>query len=153
MDKSERIKRSYKYVRLYHRIYSLLDVPILKDGADCGAICGRACCRPDEDMGLYLMPHEINMETIHDANFRWHRDRRRYFIQCDGTCDRRFRPLQCRIYPLMPVLYQGHVVIAKNNEYGCPIKAEDINKRFIKNLFKALHILRDRNKRIYGHRR
>ena len=71
---------------------------------DCGALCGAACCRPDEDGqgGVYLFPGERALLRDQD----WCRILPSDFapvLLCDGTCDRSFRPLGCRIFPLTPV--------------------------------------------------
>ena len=72
--------------------------------ADCGALCGAACCRPDEDGqgGVYLFPGE---EALMDG-CGWGRiepDAFAPMLVCEGPCDRERRPLACRIFPLTPV--------------------------------------------------
>ena len=72
--------------------------------ADCGALCGAACCAPDEDGqgGVHLFPGERTL--LRDAD--WCRVLPSGFapvMLCDGTCDRDRRPLGCRIFPLTPV--------------------------------------------------
>lgn len=71
---------------------------------DCGALCGAACCRPDEDGqgGVYLFPGEE--ELLADCD--WGHvapDGFAPMLVCDGPCDRARRPLACRIFPLTPV--------------------------------------------------
>ena len=71
---------------------------------DCGALCGAACCQPDEDGqgGVYLFPGEEALL----ADVRWGRVERDEFgpiLVCDGRCERDRRPLGCRIFPLTPV--------------------------------------------------
>ena len=68
---------------------------------DCGALCGAACCHPDEDGqgGVYLFPGERAL--LRDCE--WVRVLPAGFapmLLCDGTCDRDRRPLGCRIFPL-----------------------------------------------------
>ena len=70
---------------------------------DCGALCGAACCRPDEDGqgGVYLFPGERALLEGQD----WCRILPSPFapvLLCDGACDRDRRPLGCRIFPLTP---------------------------------------------------
>ena len=72
--------------------------------ADCGALCGAACCQPDADGqgGVHLFPGE---ETLL-ADCPWGRVVPTPFapmLVCDGICDRSARPLGCRIFPLTPV--------------------------------------------------
>ena len=71
---------------------------------DCGALCGAACCRMDDDGqgGVYLFPGERALLE--------HREWARVFtgefapiMYCDGVCHRDERPLGCRIFPLTPV--------------------------------------------------
>ena len=73
--------------------------------ADCGALCGAACCHGDADAGMLLFPGEMPMLS-QVANFRLYRIRymggRAWHLSCDGTCDRETRPLACRIFPLAP---------------------------------------------------
>ena len=105
----------------YRAIYRLLDrvspVPF-----DCGTICGAACCRTDdpENMGLYLLPGE---EKIHDRRDPWlswelqSTDEYDFppswqgnvcYVNCAGPehCRRSLRPIQCRTFPLKPVLLE-----------------------------------------------
>ena len=71
---------------------------------DCGALCGAACCQPDEDGqgGVYLFPgEEAQLEGC-----AWGRVVETPFapmLVCDGPCTRAARPLGCRIFPLTPV--------------------------------------------------
>ena len=71
---------------------------------DCGALCGAACCRPDEDGqgGVHLFPGERALLEDRD----WCRVLPSAFapvMLCDGACERDRRPLGCRIFPLTPV--------------------------------------------------
>ncbi len=69
--------------------------PIL---GDCGALCGAACCAPDEDGrgGMYLFPGEEGLLLGAGDDFA-------PLYTCDGACRREHRPLACRIFPLTPV--------------------------------------------------
>lgn len=85
------------------RAYALIGdkTPLLND---CGALCGAACCQPDEDGqgGVYLFPGE---KSLLDGA-PWGRVQADDFgpmLVCDGPCDRARRPLACRIFPLTPV--------------------------------------------------
>jgi hypothetical protein len=66
---------------------------------DCGLVCGRACCAPDEDGqgGVQLFPGEMELYR-HSPWARVHSG----ILYCDGTCPRDERPLGCRIFPLTP---------------------------------------------------
>ena len=69
---------------------------------DCGALCGAACCRPDEDGdgGMYLFPGEEWAGPILAGDFA-------PIAVCRGQCHRETRPLACRIFPLTPVFAGG----------------------------------------------
>ena len=72
--------------------------------ADCGLLCGAACCQPDEDGqgGVYLFPGEEELLR----GCAWGRVESTSFapmLTCDDPCDRERRPLACRIFPLTPV--------------------------------------------------
>lgn len=74
---------------------------------DCGLLCAHACCLPDEDGqgGVYLFPGEkpltgdwgeiVPEEILPGVPAD--------MLICRGACDRRLRPLACRIFPLTPI--------------------------------------------------
>ena len=71
--------------------------------ADCGLLCGAACCQADADGqgGVHLFPGEG--ERLRSA--AWGRVLPASFapmLVCDGPCERAARPLGCRIFPLTP---------------------------------------------------
>ena len=76
--------------------------------ADCGRLCGHACCQPDEtgDNGMLLYPFEerFYQKPIPGFAFTLHPDDRLvkggWRLVCQGTCPRAHRPLACRIFPL-----------------------------------------------------
>ena len=80
--------------------------------ADCGLLCKKACCavRADisgDELGMLLFPGEeklfendpyVKIEKITlNGNPVW-------FAVCGGVCDRKNRPLACRIFPLLPYI-------------------------------------------------
>ena len=91
--------------RFYTNLYKKLEnVTPLK--VDCGGLCQGACCSGDEESGMYLFPHEDVMYDgtekwikIYDSDFIF-RDKPVKIAICNGTCDRKKRPLSCRIFPL-----------------------------------------------------
>ena len=94
-----------KAEKIYRYLYKLFD-EVTPIKADCGQLCGGACCKGDGDTGMYLFPFE---ECIYDGTENWLKicDSDFYFngkpvkiAICDGTCDRKKRPLSCRIFPL-----------------------------------------------------
>ena len=72
---------------------------------DCGALCGAACCQPDEDGqgGMFLFPGEKSLL----AGESWCRVAPSVgpgdVLTCLAPCPREKRPLACRIFPLTPV--------------------------------------------------
>ena len=76
--------------------------------ADCGRYCGGACCQSDEDGqgGMLLFPGEEALYQELPEGFSLARDDTvlpgAYLLTCGGVCDRRQRPLACRLFPLLP---------------------------------------------------
>lgn len=72
---------------------------------DCGALCGAACCRTDEDGqgGVHLFPGEAGRLRDCDWVDRVLPGSFAPIMMCSGTCERAKRPLGCRIFPLTPV--------------------------------------------------
>lgn len=74
--------------------------------ADCGTVCEGRCCRdtgPDSGMLLFPGEREFLQGRFPETAFAptaaggW-------LLTCSGRCDRRTRPLACRIFPLFPML-------------------------------------------------
>lgn len=109
-------------VRTLQEARALLDkVTPLK--ADCGRVCGGACCAPDEtgDNGMLLFPYEeaFYQKPIEGFPFRLADDdtlvKGGKRLICEGSCPREHRPLACRIFPLrirLKVEEQGAVTHA-----------------------------------------
>lgn len=136
--------------RLYTHLYRLLDkaTPI---GADCGKLCGAACCKGDEDTGMYLFPFE---EVMYDGSEKWLRIYESdFFVNgkavkiaiCSGICDRNKRPLSCRIFPLFK--YGDKTLGADlRAKHICPLAAANLKNKeyspeFIKNVSKVFNVL------------
>lgn len=76
---------------------------------DCGALCGHACCRGSDQDGMLLFPGEEAMYRDNDCGFCI-RDSHIALsdgtlvklLVCRGRCDRKMRPLSCRIFPIIP---------------------------------------------------
>ena len=82
--------------------------------ADCGELCGAACCSSPEgaesDYGMLLFPGE-ELLLKNDPHFKLSKlegalgfSGSVWFATCDGTCNRKRRPLSCRIFPAIPYL-------------------------------------------------
>lgn len=95
---------------LFYRACTLLGerTPI---HADCGCLCGGACCKGGPSEGMLLFPGEedfygklsaLRPEAAGGFTFSGPDGRR--ILLCGGACNRSFRPLACRIFPLFPAL-------------------------------------------------
>ena len=135
--------------KLYSYLYSLLDdVTPLK--ADCGALCDGACCKGD-DSGMYLFPHE---DVMYSGREKWMeiyesdvllRGEPLKILVCKGKCDRKKRPLSCRIFPFF-VGEDGKVCIDKRAMAMCPLAQskmgmEEFNPEFVENVGKVFKML------------
>lgn len=122
----------------YEKIYASLNA-VSPANFDCGTVCGEACCACGPDLGLWLMPGEEAMHDPTDSWLKWEAvDPREagfppswkepvWFVQCDGSrhCKRELRPIQCRTFPLMPIVNErGEVDLILNDmdlPYHCPL--------------------------------
>ena len=93
---------------------------------DCGAVCDGRCCRESADSeGMLLFPGEEVL--LADAGYTIRPAEGGYLLTCGGTCDRRLRPLACRIFPLFPILTEEGRVKAVYDPRGyrmCPLVRE-----------------------------
>ncbi|MBR0538269.1 MAG: hypothetical protein IJK40_08965 [Clostridia bacterium] len=107
---------STDYDDLYRKLYRLFDgVTPLK--TDCGVLCKGACCRGDGETGMLLFPFEKTSLPVREENGR-------RLAVCDGTCDRRARPLSCRIFPFFPTLDENgriRIVADPRGRGVCPL--------------------------------
>lgn len=120
------------YKKLYATAYELFEnVTPIK--ADCGSLCGKACCKDDEDevSGMYLFPEENIMFrelpegfSLYDTDFEYDYGRYADLITCKGSCDRSRRPLSCRIFPLAPYINKDgklEIIIDPRGRSMCPM--------------------------------
>ena len=88
---------------------------------DCGKCCGAACCASDEDGqgGMVLFPGEeaLYRELPKGMTLSPYDGIQEgmQLLTCDGTCDRKLRPLSCMLFPLTPV------VIEKDGKAGLKV--------------------------------
>lgn len=133
MDKNydlTEIKKAYEYLESV--------TPLKKD---CGKLCGGKCCKGEAGDGMLLFPgEEILFEN--KSGFTVYFDERysAYAVTCDGSCDRKNRPLSCRIFPYFIYMKDDSIVPTvapdiRATQY-CPllVKGTKINKEFLRAL-------------------
>lgn len=78
---------------------------------DCGLLCSGACCKGDENAGMWVFPGE----EAFLSDFTLTENETNTVAVCGGTCDRAHRPLSCRIFPLFPMVIEhprtGHLTV------------------------------------------
>ena len=73
--------------------------------ADCGRLCGGACCQGDEATGMLLFPGEEALYAhcafarVLPAGFSLGGQGVSLLV-CQGRCERENRPIACRLFPL-----------------------------------------------------
>lgn len=91
---------------------------------DCGRVCGGACCRSLEGelTGMLLFPEE---EDFYEdaAEFAMQPVPGGLLLTCPGRCERKDRPLACRLFPLLPLLREDgiHVAVDARSRAVCPL--------------------------------
>jgi len=116
--------------------------------ADCGKLCGKACCKGDE-AGMLLFPGE---ENIFDGIAGFHTEEIEYMdvpgtklLLCDGECDRALRPFACRIFPVAPGFGNEGNIAAVPDIRGrrmCPVwDLKYADKKFVGAVKKAFDLL------------
>ena len=105
---------------------------------DCGKICNGKCCKGDNKTGMVLFPGE---EKILDKNINVINDDEGFKIAvCGGVCNRNYRPLSCRIYPLFPVIKnengREYIQVEIDPRADCPLCLGEYE--FKKNFIKAV---------------
>lgn len=105
---------------------------------DCGKICNGKCCKGDNKTGMVLFPGE---EMLLDKDINVITDDEGFKIAvCGGVCNRNYRPLSCRIYPLFPVIKnengREYIQVEIDPRADCPLCSEEYE--FKKNFIKAV---------------
>ena len=121
------------YEKMYKRIYRILgELTPLR--ADCGSLCGCACCKGDSNTGMRLFPYEESALEIKATS-----DGGRLAV-CNGTCDRNCRPLACRIFPFFPTIDEkGKIFVEPDIRASnlCPLISHSEEILFDERFFKA----------------
>lgn len=116
--------------------------------ADCGTVCNCACCKGENDIGMILFPGEkTNLEIKDNGAYK--------LCICKGNCNRKDRPLSCRIFPFFPCINDKGKIKAEIDWRGysvCPLvsnhKQIRFSRKFIRNVKKCGKILaKDKNAR------
>lgn len=150
---------------LFTKVYKMLD-EVSPVSYDCGKLCNAICCVYDEedysnnDLVISLFPGEELMYENHESfdvsigfasEFEYPESwgGEVYFLKCKTppVCDREYRPIQCRSYPLTPHLDEEdnlHLIFDESEyPYECPLIHEniDLNVDFIETTLKAWSLL------------
>ena len=110
---------------------------------DCGVLCGERCCGGDSETGMLLFPGEPTTLAVQCAG-------ERRVAVCRGTCERRRRPLSCRLFPVLPVRDAGgRVRVAVDLRGGglCPLVQAAREVRFSQ---RFLHRVRRAGEALYA---
>ncbi len=122
------------YTKMYAKIFKIIgDLTPLK--ADCGTLCGCACCKGDENTGMRLFPFEKSELPTKEL------ENGVRLVVCSGKCDRAKRPLACRIFPFFPTIDERGRVFVEADFRGarlCPLITHSDEIIFDKRFFKAL---------------
>ena len=123
---------------------------------DCGKLCGGHCCKGDEDTGMWLFPGEEELyENNPDFTVKETEGNQGYkMIVCNGSCNRKERPLACRIYPFYPKIDGDRVGVIRDLRglSSCPIVKNEMkpDPKFLRNLRKATrYLIRDEETKNY----
>ncbi len=117
---------------------------------DCGKLCGGLCCKGDENTGMWLFPGEEDL-YIGNLDFTVKEtdgNQGHKMIICNGTCNRKERPLACRIYPFYPKIDGDRVRVIRDLRgfSTCPVIKTQMkpDPEFLRNLRKAArYLIRD----------
>lgn len=102
--------------------YSLLE-KVTPFRTDCGKLCGSCCCKGGSNDGMELFFGEEELLKNVDG-FNIIESHGRKILVCGGKCDRKMRPLSCRIYPLFPLVDESgkiNVVYDVRGAVSCPM--------------------------------
>lgn len=134
MTTEKAIKKVYKFLQNVTPLES-----------DCGKICDGECCKGDADTGMLLFPGEEKFLKNVDGFTIKEDSANRKILICNGKCNRNYRPIACRIFPLFPLLHEDRVyVIDDPRAKGvCPLLYDEmkLNKTFERKVGKAGRIL------------
>ena len=122
---------------------------------DCGLLCQNACCKGDDETGMYVFPGEEVMlrsegagPEIRPSGFVTASGAGIGLALCRGHCKRSERPLSCRIFPLTPYISAGgrlKIIIDPRAVPLCPIAGnsgiKEMNPFFVRRVERVLRLL------------
>ena len=105
---------------------------------DCGSLCENACCvdDTDEELGMYLFPGEEDMFKdkenfkVEESEFEYG-NKKAKILFCKPFCNRKERPLSCRIFPLFPYITKDgimKVIVDPRGRGICPLYKKELNE-------------------------
>ncbi len=132
---------------IYAYAYRLLDT-VTPCREDCGKRCGSICCRDNEvGSGMYLYPGEETMlrplpfwAKCEGSGF-FYAGHEAAILSCPGRCERRLRPLACRIFPLVPYKKPGEkmkIIYDPRATAMCPLSPEELTDEFCEAVTRAM---------------
>ncbi|MCX7709258.1 MAG: hypothetical protein N2484_05350 [Clostridia bacterium] len=140
--------------RLFRMAYRVLEnsTPLRMD---CGELCSKACCKGDQETGMHLFPGEEQVYadppsflSISPTHIEIKGHSRLLIALCKGSCNRRLRPLSCRVFPLIPYLDKNNVlsiIMDPRAAHLCPIagytERNTLNLFFVRNVRNAFRLL------------
>lgn len=150
MDESMPTSKT-KYVKLYTKVWNKLEAitPLM---GDCGRLCDKKCCRGTEHDGMLLFPGEEflyeDMDSgwfqIADSHIALSDGYKIKLLVCRGECPRKYRPLSCRIFPIIPYINEGGRVEFRLDLRSlgiCPVvfnpRENPVEEEFIEALYRA----------------
>ncbi len=134
---------------LEHARALLLNLTPLKQ--DCGALCGGACCTPDEEdrSGMMLFPSERALYESCDWAVLGQYDTPVGvfdYLKCAGRCPREARPLACRIFPLSPYFDAGELKLRLDQRAWalCPLMEygfSALSQAFVQGVLESMRLI------------
>lgn len=93
---------------------------------DCGRLCDSACCHSsDAGDGMLLLPGEEQLlprdQQMYLSGAELFRFGPVLLYACPDRCDRAFRPLACRVFPLAPLRKKGGFFSVQMDARGRPV--------------------------------
>jgi len=151
--------KNNRLIKLYKRAWNKIGVSTPLE-YDCGKLCDKKCCCGTETDGMLLFPGEeflyqhieSSWYKIKESNITLPGGYKISYLICNGICPREYRPLSCRIFPVIPYINEFNRVDFKPDirSFGtCPIvfdsEKHSINENFIDKLYMSfLPLLRER---------